>query len=185
MARIELKDVAQSVQAFLGEPGEAKDKPKEVATAYPAGAYEKVFWQGVTAAQLALPSEIYVRVNKKWRERDKEDESEQRLNEARLHLVWLIGKLLMRCISEGDPYASLGIETIRRANRRIDRWFPVAYDIAKDAVEDVIDLSDDQLSSGALSLRQLFRSSNYYNRFERRLDRASRREFDGLKNLVL
>ena len=186
MVHTTVKDVAQSVHAFLGEPGEAKDKPRDVATSYPTGTYQKVFWDGVTATQLALPSEIYVRVNQRWRARDKEDESAQRLSEARLHMVWLIGRLLMRCLSHDDTvYPQVPLDRIRSVSQNIDAWFPAAYQMAQDAVEDTMDLFDDQLSSGALSLRQLFRSDKYYDRFETRLNRVARRGFENLKEIIL
>ena len=172
MKMASIKDVAKSMQAFMGEPGEAKDKPREVATSYPGGTYKKVFWDGVSARHLYLPLAIQEKVDIRWRSRDKDNESEQRLSEASLHLVWLIGRMVLGVIEKtGGDYSSVPVDKIEEVRHRIDTWFDVAYSLAKFAVQDTITHYHEGLSSGELSLRQLFRSPTYYERFLTQLER--------------
>ena len=172
MKMASIKDVAKSMQAFLGGPGEAKDKPREVATSYPGGTYKDVFWDGVSAQQLYLPLAIQEKVDIRWRERNKENESEQRLSEAGLHLVWLVGRIVLGAIdSTSSDYASIPVEKVEDVRHRIDEWFDDAYSLAKFAVQDTIAHHQEGLSVGEVTLRQLFRSSTYYERFLIQLDR--------------
>ena len=59
--RVSLKDVAQPTWAFIGNPGEAKDRLKGIVESKgkPDGAYDKVFFEGVDARYLALPWKAY------------------------------------------------------------------------------------------------------------------------------
>ena len=64
-----IKDVAQAMWAFIGYPGEAKDKLREIARNYKSdnSAYRNIFFDGVTAKHLVLPMEIHNRVKQKWK----------------------------------------------------------------------------------------------------------------------
>jgi hypothetical protein len=55
--RIKMKDIAQATLAFLGEPGDAKDKSREIFEN--EATYRKVFPEGVRAQQLLLPWRVY------------------------------------------------------------------------------------------------------------------------------
>ncbi|HXG36767.1 MAG TPA: AIPR family protein [Dehalococcoidia bacterium] len=55
--RINMVDLAQSVLAFLGEPGRAKDRPRNIFE--DESLYTKVFPEGVRPEQLLLPWHVY------------------------------------------------------------------------------------------------------------------------------
>lgn len=56
--RLKMKDLGQATLAFLGDPGDAKDKSRKVFE--DAQTYERVFPEGIRARQLLLPWEIYL-----------------------------------------------------------------------------------------------------------------------------
>lgn len=60
--RVKMKDLAQATLAFLGEPGDAKDKSRSIFENETR--YRKVFPDGVRAQQLLLPWRVYEEANK-------------------------------------------------------------------------------------------------------------------------
>lgn len=63
-----IKDIAQSNWAFIGKPGEAKDRLREIPRSKQqiSGAYREVFAPGVEAERLRLPWITYKRVQDEW-----------------------------------------------------------------------------------------------------------------------
>jgi len=60
--RIKMKDLAQATLAFLGEPGDAKDKSRTIFEN--ESRYKKVFPDGARAQQLLLPWVVYQEANR-------------------------------------------------------------------------------------------------------------------------
>ena len=67
--RVTIKDIAQANWAFVGKPGEAKDKLREVPRSKQqlSGAYREVFSPGVEAERLRLPWSTYKKVQDAWK----------------------------------------------------------------------------------------------------------------------
>src|SRR3990172_1258262 len=67
--RVKMKDLAQATLAFLGEPGDAKDKSRTIFE--DEGRYRRVFPDDVRAQQLLLPWTVYALADREcsaWRE---------------------------------------------------------------------------------------------------------------------
>ena len=180
-----IKDVAQAMWAFVGHPSEAKDRLREIPRSYKVqdSSYRSVFFEGVTARHLILPLEIHDRVKKKWRETESQaqgSQNYQNAGDARLHFVWLIGHIIIRA-TQVEGYKNLDVEALRHVNNRIDQWFTDAYSLAKDAVDDTVDYYTRDDAPERVTLRQVFRSTNYYGRFLTELDRVLRGRFDALQ----
>lgn len=181
-----IKDVAQATWAFIGYPGEAKDRLREIPRLYrtQGSAYNKVFFDGITARHLSFPLDIHNRVKTEWKRRTDTASSGRQIDDRRLYIVWLIGKLVIRA-AEIERYRDIDNDVLRTISSHMDEWFDDAYDLANDAIDDTIELNDSKHESGRASLRQLFRSSEYYNDFLTNLERVSRRSFDELKAQML
>lgn len=186
-----IKDVAQAMWAFVGSPSEAKDRLRDIPRNYKAenSAYEKVFFEGVTAQHLRLPLEIHDRVKQEWKrsgDQDSTGQTYQNSGDARLHIVWLIGKMLLRAM-EVDEYKAANINALNDVTNRIDIWFENAYRYASDAVNDTRAwyIRDDDDAPEQVTLRQLFRANRYYDRFATELDRVTRGRFDDIKKEIL
>lgn len=59
--RLKMKDLAQATLAYLGEPGDAKDKSRTIFES--ESLYRRVFPDGVRAQQLLLPWRVYEACN--------------------------------------------------------------------------------------------------------------------------
>ena len=91
---------------------------------------------------------------------------------GRLHILWLIGRSIVR--SRGvSEYQELPITDVRQLAATVDEWFPVYHDIAIDTVEHVVEVKNDSATETGktLSLRQLFRSADYYGDFIKKHDK--------------
>ncbi|MDO8617128.1 MAG: AIPR family protein [Dehalococcoidia bacterium] len=169
--RLKSKDVAQAAAAYLGFPGEAKDKIRfffEDRLASPFGdelSYKDVFCEGVNAVQLLLPAVLLRRISAAV-ERDKEDPalSERGIAEwleyARFHLLWLTAEIIR--ISDGADSGSL--PTAPRAGLLVssaDLWFDTTYRVVRQAVmASIRELRDRGAYAGP---REFFRSPGYYH----------------------
>ena len=170
-----IKDVAQAMWAFVGKPGEAKDRLREIPRSIGhGGSYREVFYQGVEAERLRLPLIVYGRIQKEWRTYYKEEDKRGDEREhGRLHLLWLIGRSILST-QEVSQYQELPISVVRNLSMTLDEWFPIHHEIAINALEYVVDVKRDSASETGrtLSLRQLFRSSDNYSDFAKRHDKV-------------
>ena len=174
-----IKDVAQAMWAFMGKPGEAKDRIREIPRSTSLrGSYREVFYPGVEAERLRLPLAVYERIQKAWRIYHEETDAQGDEREhGRLHILWLIGRSVVR--SRGlSEYEKLSIKEVRELMETIDEWFPVHHEIAIAAVEHVVEVKNDSAAETGkpLSLRQLFRSAEYYGDFVKKHDRLLRQD---------
>ena len=173
--KITSKEVAQSVMAFAGYPGEAKDgigkflNRESIVTVTRDSEinYEKIFTEYVRAAQLLLPAVIQRRV----RERVNEDkEKYEWLEYARYHLIWLIGEILRDHYSiEGELFPH---DRAHQVTVGIDDWFDGIYDIALIAVDEFVEgLKESREFRG---YRELFRTPMNYRQIQSKVTNAIR-----------
>ena len=186
-----IKDVAQAMWAFIGYPSEAKDRLREIPRLYKNAnsAYHEVFFEGVTAKHLLLPLEIHNRVKREWKKyvdarRDNTSQNYQDPGDARLHIVWLIGRMIARA-TDKPTYRDMDLNTLDHITKRIDEWFPDAYAFAKDATDDTAYYFTRDNAPESLTLRQVFRSTTCYSRFKTELDRVLRGRFDELQRKII
>jgi hypothetical protein len=177
-----IKDVAQAMWAFMGHPGEARDRLREIPRMR-GNAYREVFFDGVTARHLWLPYEVHERVKQEYKNRTSSVVAEAGQNNRRLHLVWLIGELIIKAL-EIDSYLQIDTGSLSRVSRGLNIWFNRAYDLADYAIDDTIDFYKDEEGELQESLRQLYRASRFYDRYLVSLERVMRMplyDFEALK----
>lgn len=182
-----IKDVAQSVWAFIGHPAEARDRTREIArnTDPATGPYKQVFFEGVTARHLVLPIKVHERVNGRWKEETVDEPSGRRVDDRRLHILWLIGEMILGAtmISRYDQIDTKDLATI---SNRLEDWFTPAYDVANRAITDTQTYFTREESADPKSLRQVYRSTECYERFKQDLQFCLSRETSGfLRDLML
>ena len=172
--RVTIKDIAQATWAFMGFPGQAKDKlrdiPRSVDTR--SGTYREVFFEGVTAAYLWLPWLSYKRVQKEYQAHFDETQVRGDFREhGRLHVLWLIGRGVTIGLGK-KTYRDVDTKLASRLASSIDLWFPELHRMAAEAVEYVVDVKEEVAAAGGqpLQLRQLFRSSSDNAIFEKAFD---------------
>ncbi len=172
---VTIKDIAQTTWAFMGAPGEAKDKIRDIpeSPTSEGGVYGQVFYDGVEAERLRLPWTIYQRIQSEWRkyaERtgNKGDEREH----GRLHVLWLIGRSLVKQFGQ-THYRDIPTRRIQELTATMDEWFNELHEIAVESLSYVVDLETERAteSDSSLQLRPLFRSPVKYHLFERRHDK--------------
>ncbi len=167
-----IKDVAQAMWAFLGHPGEARDRLREIPRMQ-GDAYREVFFEGVTARHLWLPYEVHERVKLEYKKRTSSVVAEAGQNNRRLHLVWLIGELILKAL-EIDSYSQIDTGALSRVSKRLDIWFTRAYNFADVAIDNMIESHKDEEGELKESLRQLYRASRFYPGYRLRLDHVMR-----------
>ena len=173
--RATVKDIAQTMWAFTGSPGEAKDKLREIPRSKDKlhGAYRRVFFQGVEAERLRLPWALYKRVQEEWRTYVGEtDERGDAREHGRLHILWLIGRSLVK-LNGASQYEQVPLVQVQQLNETMEEWFPDHHKVAVDTIAHVVDVKRDvAIETGRqLSLRQLFRSATNYESFIQRHDK--------------
>ena len=169
-----IKDIAQAMWAFIGSPGEAKDRLREIPRSLSVqGAYREVFFPGVEAERLRLPWIVYRRIQDEWLKYNIAtgkggDEREH----GRLHILWLVGRSVVGTHNV-KRYHDLPIGKVRRLTDTLDEWFPAHHKIAIDTIRYVVEVKDEAARDvgRTLSLRQLFRSGEHYETFIRRHNR--------------
>ena len=179
IGRVTIKDIAQANWAFVGKPGEAKDRLREIPRSKQqlSGAYREVFAPGVEAERLRLPWVTYKRVQDEWnRHVEQTGERGDFREHGRLHVLWLVGRGLVRSERLSD-YGSLSLSRLRHLTHDVDSWFPDLHSIAIEAISFVVDVERalSEENNRPLSLRQLFRSAAKYERFTKRHDELLQR----------
>ena len=172
--RATVKDIAQTMWAFVGSPGEAKDKLREIPRSKSVlnGPYRQVFFPKVEAERLRLPWLVYEKIQDEWKRYS--DTTEKRGDErehGRLHLLWLIGRSIVR--SHGaSRYQELPIGKVKLITETLDEWFEDHHKIAVETITYVVAVERGiaERTGRPLSLRQLFRSADNYEAFTQRHD---------------
>ena len=177
--RVTIKDIAQANWAFIGKPGEAKDRLREIPRSKQqlSGAYREVFSPGVEAERLRLPWVTYKRVQDEWNIHvDQTGDRGDFREHGRLHILWLVGRGLVRS-ERLSEYSSMSLSRVKQLTYDLDRWFPDLHSIATEAISYVVDVERAlaEESNRPLSLRQLFRSAAKYERFIKRHDELLQR----------
>ncbi|MBI4298930.1 MAG: AIPR family protein [Chloroflexi bacterium] len=173
--RVAIKDITQATWAFLGSPGQAKDKLRDVprSIAIKSSLYNEIFFEGVSASYLWLPWLVYQKVQKEYQNHYNDTQIRGDYREhGRLHILWLIGRSLAKALGR-KTYKELDMKTAGSLAEQIDEWFPTYHKIAVDAVEKVTEVKQEaaSMNNQTLSLRQLFRSSTNYADFEKAHDK--------------
>lgn len=176
-----IKDVAQAMWAFIGHPGEARDRLREIPRMQ-GNAYREVFFDGVTARHLWLPYEIHERVKQEYKNQPSSVITEAGQNNRRLHLVWLIGVLILKAL-EIESFHQIDAGSLSRVSKDLNIWFKRAYDFADVAIDNTIEGFKDQEGELEESLRQLYRASRFYGKYRLALNQVIRLHdgFDELK----
>ncbi len=119
-----IKDVAQAMWAFIGHPGEARDRLREIPRYYKSedSAYSAVFFEGVTARHLWLPYEIHERVKREYRDSIPSSANEAGQVNRRLHIVWLIGTLILKALNI-DEYRMIDAGSLSNVSRELMNGF--------------------------------------------------------------
>ena len=172
--RVTTKDTAQATWAFLGSPGQAKDKlrdiPRSIENAN--GAYKEVFFDGVSANYLWLPWLTYKKVQEEYQVYSKDTGTSGDFREhGRLHISWLVGRGLTKSLGKRS-YKEVDSLTSGKLAQGVESWFPELHKIAVEAVKYVVRVKEDAAkeNKATLQLRQLFRSGADYGRFEEAFD---------------
>ena len=175
VARATVKDMAQTMWAFVGSPGEAKDRLREVprSTSNLHGVYRQVFFPGIEAERLRFPWLVYKRVQDEWKSySDRTGKRSDEREHGRLHVLWLVGRSIVR-LQRASTYEELPIAAVKRLSDTLDEWFPDHHRIAVDTITYVVEVRQESANESGrpLQLRQLFRSADHYEAFIRRHDR--------------
>lgn len=185
--RVTVKDIAQTMWAFIGFPGEAKDKLREVPRSKltQKGTYEQVFTPKVEAERLRLPWLVYEKVQDEWKTyaESTEKRSDER-EHGRLHILWLIGRSVVKALG-CSTYQELPISKVEHLRATLEEWFPAHHKIAVDTINYVVDVQQEvaQKAGEQLQLRPLFRSSEHYEDFKKRHDKLFNDNQDDLIGL--
>ena len=168
--RVTTKDSAQATWAFLGSPGQAKDKLRDIPRSIENsnGAYKEIFFDGVSASYLWLPWLTYKRVQEEYQAYSKATGNSGDFREhGRLHISCLVGRGLGK-----KSYKEVDSSTAIKLAQNIGIWFPELHKMAVEAVKYVVRVKEDAAKDNnqTLQLRQLFRSGADYTRFEEAFD---------------
>ena len=177
--RVTIKDIAQANWAFVGRPGEAKDRLREIPRSKQqlSGSYREVFAPSVEAERLRLPWLTYKRVQDEWKTHLEQTGQRGDFREhGRLHILWLVGRGLVTS-ERLSEYGSVSLSRVKQLTYDLDRWFPDLHSIAIEAISYVVDVERalSEENNRPLSLRQLFRSAAKYERFTKRHDELLQR----------
>jgi hypothetical protein len=171
------KDVAQALVAFLGFPGEAKDKIRfffegNLSSELGEISYKNIYAEGVSAIQLLLPSLVYQKITAQidhdtvngglgvgfdW------------LDYARLHLLWLIGELLRGTyqIHRTVPFPKARAQSLIES---VEDWSIPLYQVARAAITNAVDQA--RQDSTYRGPREFFRSPANYRSMSEKLPLA-------------
>ena len=172
--RVTTKDAAQATWAFLGNPGQAKDKLRDIPRSIENmnGAYKEVFFDGVSASYIWLPWLTYKKVQAEYQAYSNATGISGDFREyGRLHVLWLVGRGLTKSLGK-KSYKEIDSMTAGKLAKEIESWFPELHKIAVEAVKYIVRVKEDAAKENkqTLQLRQLFRSGADYARFEEAFD---------------
>ena len=190
---ITVKDIAQTAWALMGFPGEAKDRLREVAQSrsQSGGTYHKVFFKDATASFYTLPWRIYEKVKVEHEKYVEQTQLSGDFREyGRIHLVWLVGRGLIKVLGKNDVIDIKPQEVLRLVDC-IDLWFGMLHNIGVETIKEVYRIEEraaNKIGGKPVSLRQLFRSDSYYPYFlethdEKLLDRKN--ELEAVRKQVM
>ncbi len=169
---ISVVGLARYMWAFIGKPAEAKDKSKEIpdSVGEKGGPYSNVFYDGVSAFNLKLPHDIYLRVKEELKKiapgLSESSLAADYLGFSTYHLIGLIGYLVIKILEKKD-YKDITPKEAKDMSMSIDYWFPDLFRIANKAIRNVvrIEMKAAEEKKRALQLRALFRKPKYFNEF--------------------
>ena len=169
---IKSKDVAQSLVAFLGFPGEAKDKIRlffegKLSSEYGELSYKDIYDERLSAIQLLLPTILHRSVNS-FVDRDKVTSNSDWLDYSKLHLLWLIGELLRR--NYGMTRVPFSKERAQALIESVDNWISPMYLVARASIQQVV--SETQDAGRYRGHREFFRASANYRYMVEKLSLA-------------
>jgi hypothetical protein len=169
------KDVAQALVAFLGFPGEAKDKIRFFFEGTPSSefgdlSYKNVYVPGLSAMQLLFPALIHRRITA----RVDQDKSNVELigtldwlDYARLHLVWLVGEVLRNTYQL--PRIPFPRERAQSLVETIGDWFDPLYQVARACTANAVSQARQDQYRGH---REFFRNAANYRSISEKLPLA-------------
>ena len=138
------REVSQAVMAFAGFPGEAKDNirrflNKEVLSSVSPESelsYDGIYTDNISASQLLLPAVIQRGV---WKRVAQDKVTDDWLEYARFHIVWLVGEILRQHYhQEGNLFPSQRAAEIAA---RLNEWFNPIYLTAVIAIRNTLEQS--------------------------------------------
>jgi len=165
------KDAAQAVAAYLGFPGEAKDKIRfffsdQLSSVFGELRYRDVYGEGLRAVQVLMPTVLHRRIDRAVDADLGNLDLKARgiadwLEYGRFHLVWLIGDLIRS--SEAHAQADRRLHPPERAQALLatmDEWFDSLYRVAREAL--AASIREVRERQGFRGPREFFRSSGNY-----------------------
>lgn len=165
------KDVAQALVAFMGFPGEAKDKIRfffdgKLSSEVGELSYKEIYKPGIDATQLLLAASIYERLTSRVNQ-DKALFSW--LDYARLHLLWLVGEVL-RSKYQVPRDALFDKNLAQRLIHPADDWLQPLYLVARVAIANAV--QNAQQGGTYSGHREFFRSPVNYQAMKGNLPNA-------------
>lgn len=163
------KDGAQAIAAYLGFPGEAKDKIRfffsgKLSSVFGELGYRDVFREGLRQVQVLMPTVVRRHIDRAVDVDLANPDLSQTgiadwLEYGRFHLLWLIGELIRGASGESERVLHTP-ERSRALIDSIDSWFDDLYRVARQALTaSVREVRDRRTYRGP---REFFRSSGYY-----------------------
>jgi hypothetical protein len=161
------KDVAQALVAFLGFPGEAKDRIRFFFEGAPSSdfgeiTYKRLYTPGLSAVQLLLPAFLYRKITAKVTQDKANPElaaSFDWLDYSRLHLLWLVGELLRsKYRLSRSPFPT---NFSRSLIDSIDEWSTLLYQVVRSSI--LASVNQAKQSGQYRGHREFFRSSSNYS----------------------
>ncbi len=153
------KEVSQAVVSFSGFPAEAKDRIRDFLNKEPlspiaresALSYDSIYTDRLGAEQLLLPAVIQRKV---WQQAVFDKQTDQWLDYARYHIVWLIGDILREHYEiGGNLFPSSRATAVVNA---IDDWFHPIYTIAVATIRNSLEQANQR--GEFTGYREFFRS---------------------------
>ena len=157
------KDVAQAFVAFLGFPGEAKDKIRfffedQLSSEYGQISYAELY-DDISANQLLLPTLLYKKIAKMVeRDRSELGPTSDWLDYSRFHLLWLVAESLRTHYgSERTPFPRDRSQSLIAS---VDDWIESLYLVARIAIDIAVSARRDE--NTYRGHREFFRSQSNY-----------------------
>ena len=147
--------MAQTMWAFIGAPGEAKDRLREIPRSRSNlhGAYRQVFFPEIQAERLRLPWLVYERVQDEWKSYS--DRTGKRTDErahGRLHVLWLIGRSIVQ-LQGASAYRDVPIARVNRLTETLDEWFTDHHRVAVETITYVVEVKQDSAKLSGIQVQ--------------------------------